>query len=373
MAIIADKLPLQLVPIRPAKLIQLFILTLVGSLLPFAGFAVENSRTVNDLKQKAQHAYIEGRYADAAAINKEIAEKHPESEARRYAVQMLGTIYENNIVDIRKAIRWDREYLKKYADPRQVSFYREKLASLGKLLRQEEDFKTYQTILFANQGDEIMVKKFEALLKDHPEFLLKDKVRRELGYAYARMDKRRQSYLAFEALSGNGEKKLSTSDRVAYETASRYWKETSAWGWAAWGVVAALWVAVLLMKPWKQLTRSSIRNFLIFALLWVLLTAIRMPTFYSMETTGYPLVIPDTVVYIAAGLNLTVLFWLLLLTRGKFWQTRLRALLWLSPVLTLLMTTAVFYLLVIHQPNGPQIMDVFSAQYQRWAEEWRLP
>ena len=164
MAIIADKLPLQLVPIRPAKLIQLFILTLVGSLLPFAGFAVENSRTVNDLKQKAQHAYIEGRYADAAAINKEIAEKHPESEARRYAVQMLGTIYENNIVDIRKAIRWDREYLKKYADPRQVSFYREKLSALGKRLRQGEEFQKYRSVLSCNDRAGIIVSKVMASL-----------------------------------------------------------------------------------------------------------------------------------------------------------------------------------------------------------------
>ncbi len=375
MATITDKLVLKLVAIRRTKLIPLLILTLFGGLflLPIAGFAAQDSPAVNELRQKAQHAYINGRYADAAAIDLEIAGKHPESEAARYAVQMLGTLYEDNIVDIKKAIKWDRKYLEKYASPRQVSFYQEKLASLEKLIQQEAAFKTYQAILFADQGDEIMVKKFEALLKDHPDFLLKAEVQRELGYAYARMDKRRQSYLAFEALSGNGGKKLSTSDQEAYETASRYWKETSAWGWVAWGVVVMLWAAALLMKPWKRLTQASIRTFLILVLLWVLLTAIRMPTFYSMETTGYPIIIPDTVVYIAAGLNLTTLFWLLLLTRGEFWQTRPRALRWLSPVLTLLMTTAVFYLFIIHQPNGPQIIDVFSAQYQRWAEEGRLP
>lgn len=375
MATITDKLLFKLVPIQRTRLMPLLFLTLLGGLflLPLAGFGSQSNPAVDELKQKAQHAYINGRYAEAAAIDLEIAEKHPESEAARYAVQMLGTLYEDNIVDIKKAIKWDREYLEKYASPRQVSYYKEKLASLEKLMQQEEAFKTYQSILFANQGDEVMVKKFEALLKEHPDFLLKDKVQRELGYAYTRLDKRRQSYLAFEALSGNGEKKLSTSDQLAFETASRYWQETSAWGWVAWGVVVILWIGVLLMKPWKQLTESSIRTFLILALLWILLTAIRMPTFYSMETTGYPIVIPDTVVYIAAGLNLTVLFWLLLLTKGKFWQPRPRALRWLSPVLTLLMTTAVFYLLIIHQPNGPQILDVFSAQYQRWAEEWRLP
>jgi hypothetical protein len=74
----------------------------------------------------------------------------------------------------------------------------------------------------------------------------------------------------------------------------------------------------------------------------------------------------------AAGLNLTVLFWMLLLTNGRFWQARPAALRWLSPLLTLIMTASVFYLLWIYQPNGPQITDLFSAQYQRWTEEMGL-
>ena len=68
---------------------------------------------------------------------------------------------------------------------------------------------------------------FEAFLKRHPDFIQKDKVQKEIAYAYVRMDKRRQSFLAFQALSKD-EKKLSPTDRAAYETASRYWKETSA-------------------------------------------------------------------------------------------------------------------------------------------------
>ncbi len=374
MPIITDRLQPELVPVRSANLIPSLVLTFLGILflLPLTGFTAQASLTVNELNLKAQQAYSEGRYAEAIAIDQEIAENYPGSKPARYAVQMLGTLYEDNLVDLKKAIKWDREFMEKYADSRQVSFYKEKLVSLEKLTQQEEAFKTYQKIRFANQGDEIMVKKFEALLKEHPDFLLKDKVRSELGYAYARMDKRKQSYLAFEALAEDGGNKISTSDRVAYETASRYWNETSAWGWVAWCVVASLWFAVLLMKPWKHLTRSSTRKFLVLALFWVLLTAIRMPTFYSLESEGYPIVIPDTAVYIASGINLTVLLWLFLLTRGEYWQTRPRALHWLSPVLALMMTAAVFYLFIVHQPNGPQIMDVFVENYRDWTTWWHL-
>jgi hypothetical protein len=340
--------------------------------LPIHGMASPVSSSANELKKKAQQDFISGRYADAETVNLEIVTKYPESKECQYAVQMLGTLYENNLVDLRKAIRWDREYLEKYADTRKVSFYKEKLISLEKLVQQEEVFRAYQKIRFANESDENMVKKFEALLNEHPDFILKDKVQSELGYAYARMDKREKSYLAFKALTRNGEKKLSTSDQVAFKAASRYWEETSTWGWVAWGVVVVFWVAVLLMKPWKQLTRSAIRNTLIVAFLWILLIAIRLPFFYSIETAGDPIKIPDTAVYIAAGLNLTILFWLLLLSRGKFWQTRPRALRWLGPVLTLVMTLAVFYLFIIHQPNGPQIMDVFADQYQDWAEDLKI-
>ncbi len=366
MKTITDMLLRKLAAVRRAGRAPLPVLVFLVSLffLPLAGYAAQDGPAVNALKQKAQQAYVNGRYVEAEALNLEIAKKHPASEARRYAVQMLGTLYEDNVVDLKKAIKWDREFLEKYADPRQASFYREKLASLEKLKSQEEAFKTYQAILSADQGDEVMTQKFEALLKAHPEFSLKDKVLSDLGHAYARLDKRKQSYLAFQALSGNGKNKISSSDQVAYEAAGRYWKESSIWAWVAWAVVVALWAAVLLMKPWQQLTRSSIRNFLIAVFLWVLLNALRMPTYYSMEPGGYPIVIPDTVVFMVAGLNLTVLFWLLLLTKGKFWQTRPRALRWLSPVLTLVMTAAVLYLFLVYYPNGPAIIDIFADTFR---------
>lgn len=364
--------------VRGAGLIvPLFLLTLFVSLLllPAGGFAAQDSPEAAQLKQDAQNAFLKGDYARAAAINLEIAGKHPGSEARRYAVQMLGTLYENNIVDIKKAIEWDREFLEKYADSRQVPVYTEKLAALVKLIVQQQAFKTYQSIRFAHESDEIMVKKFEALLKEHPDFLLKDKVESELGYAYARMDERKKSALAFQAIASQGENKLSTSDRAAYETVDRYWHMRTTWAFGAWLVIAMLWALVLAMKPWKQLTWPSIRKFLIWPALWVLLTAGSMPLFYSMETTGYPIIIPAATVYTAVGLNLIVLFWLLLLVKGQFWQTRRRAQRWLTPVLALLMTTGVFYLYVVYQQNGPFIADVCAVKYNYWGgelREWKL-
>ena len=97
---------------------------------------------------------------------------------------------------------------------------------------------------------------------------------------------------------------------------------TWTWAWVAWAVIVTLWAGVLLMKPWKQLTWASNRKFLLWPVLWLLLTAASMPFYYSLETTGYPIVIPATTVFVASGLNLMVLFWLLLLTKGEFWQTR---------------------------------------------------
>ncbi len=369
-----DRLLLKLVAIRRIKFIPLLALTLLGSLfcLPTAGFTDQDSGVVEKLNQKAQHAYISGSYAEATAINLEIAEKYPESKLRRYSVQMLGTLYENNLVDIKKAIKWDREYLKKYADPRQVDVYKEKVASLEKLMDQEQAFKTYQAIRFGREGDEVKAKKFEALLKDHPDFSMKAEVERELGFAYARMDKRRESYLAFQSLSKSLGKKLSSSDRQAYVTADTYWQMTSFWGVVAWSVILMLWAAALLMKPWKQLTPASIRKFLLWPVLWIVLVAASMPTFYSLENAGDTIIIHDIQVYKAAGLNLIVLFWLLLLMRGTFWQTRPRALRWLSPAFALMMTTAVFYLFIVNQANGPEIVSYFTVKYRHWMTEWGL-
>jgi len=368
-----DMLPLKLVIIRRPMLIQSFVLTLFISLffMPIAGFTEQDSPAVNELKQKAQAAFVKGNYAEAAASDEEIARQYPNSQARHYAVQMLGTIYEEHIVDIKKAVKWDREFLKKYADYRQAPFYNDKIASLEKALNQEQAFKTYKAIQFANKGDEFIVKQYEALLKEYPDFLLKADVERELAYAYARMDKRKQSAQEFEALSKTEGNKLSTSDQIALRTANRYWQMTWVWAWLAWAVIVILWTAVLIMKPWKQLTWASTRKFLLWPVLWVVLVCASLPTFYSIETSGYPIVIPDTMVFIAAVLNLIILFWLLLLTRAELWHTRRRTLIWLSPVLTVLMTTAVFYLFVVYQPNGPFITDVFAVKWQYLSGELR--
>jgi len=138
-------------------------------------------------------------------------------------------------------------------------------------------------------------------------------------------------------------------------------------------VVLGLWGAVLLGKPWRRITRRALWKLLIVALAWVALNVVRLPSFYKIETTGYPIVIPDTVVYMIVGFNLTVLVWIFLLRRGSLWARRPRTLRLVSPVLVTVMTTAVLYLIVICQPNGPQIVDVFPTVYHRWVEDLRRP
>jgi hypothetical protein len=346
------------------------ILTLVGSLflLPAAGLTAPDSTVVKQLEQKAQDAFLKGDYAAAAGFDLEIAEKHPGSAARRYAVQMLGTIYEDNLIDIDKAIKWNSEYLEKYAGSRQVPFYQGKLASLQKISdqKQEQAFKTYQSIRSTQDSDEALVKKLEVLLKEYPNFLLKDDALHDLGYAYARLDQRKKSALAFQAISSN---KLTSSDKVSYQNADRYWRMRTTWAWVAWAVIGMLWAVVLCMKPWERLTWASTKTFLWGPALWLLLTAASIPLFNSLETMGYPIQIPITMIFTASGLNLIVLFWLLLLMHGKFWTARPRALRWLSPVLALLMTTGVFYLFVVYEPNGPYTVDVCVVKYDYWKSE----
>lgn len=341
--------------------------------LPLVGPASPASTSADELQKKAQQAFVKGRYADAEAVNLEITAKHPGSKARRYAVQMLGSLYENNLVDLRKAMKWYGVYRDEYADPRQAAFYSDKIFVLATLLPQERAFADYQAIRFSNAGDEAVVERFEALLARRPDFLLKTEVKRELGQAYDRLDKRKLSYLAFQELVQRGGKDVTESDRLAYAKTGRHWRMTTVWAGVAWGVVAILWAAALLMKPWERLTRASFKTFVIGSCLWLLLAASRIPSFHAIDSSADQFRFPDSAVYIAAVINLPVLFWLLLLTRGKFWQTRRRALLWLSPLLTVLMTTAVLYLFFIYQPNGPKIMDDFAVKYRGWFETGQNP
>jgi tetratricopeptide (TPR) repeat protein len=405
-----DMLPLKRLALERSKLIPLFILTILGALLfclPGPGVAEQESQIINvqkqklpetfeqkpktegaeqlpkltavaELKQKAQDAFVHANYAEAAACNLKIAQKYPGSKERHYAVQMLGTIYENNLVDVRKAIKWNREFMQKYADSRQAPFYKEKLENLEKLVpvengtNQEEAYKAYQKIKFANRGDAFLVMNYEALLKKYPDFNLKVEIQKEIAYAYDRMNKPKESYAALQVIAAqNPGHKLSSTDQIMAEANHSYWEMTTTWKWVAWAVVAAFWGAVLLMKPWKRLDRLWFRTFLIWTVCWVLLVASRMPTFYSMEVDGYQFVIRDTAIYTMAALNLPVILWLMLLTRGDFWLTRPRALAWASPLLTLVMTVAIIYLFVAYQPNGPAIVSVFGVKYEYLIGEFR--
>ena len=390
MKTITGMLPLKNIAMKRAKLFPLLIPALLLMLcqFPVSGFAEQERPEVDeqkpkisevaDLKQKAQDAFIHGNYAAAAAANLEIAHKFPASKERHYAVQMLGTIYENNLVDVRKAIKWNREFMQKYADSRQAPFYKEKLERLEKLVpvekgtNQEEAYKTYQKIKFANKGDAYLVKNYEALLKEHPEFTLKVEVQKEIAYAYDRMNKPKESYAALQAVASESPNhKLSSTDLIMAEANRTYSEMSSTWKWVAWAVVAALWGAVLLMKPWNRLNRKAIWTFLIFTMLWALITASSMPTFYSMETEGYLFVIKDTAIYTLAAFNVPVILWLMLLTRGDIWLTRPRMLAWLSPFLTMVMTVAVIYLFIAYQPNGPAIVSVFGVKYDYLIGEMR--
>jgi hypothetical protein len=330
---------------------------------------------VAELKQKASDAYLHSRYEEAAALNLKIAQKFPGSKERHYAVQMLGTIYEDNITDIKKAIKWDREFMQKYAVSRQVPFYKEKLeklASVEKVANQEEAFKSYQKIKFSNKGDAYLANKYEELLRENPDFTLKVEVQKEIAYAYDRMNMHKESYAALQAVAAQTPgHKLSSTDLIMAKDNHTYWEMDSTWKWVAWGVVAALWGSILLMKPWKRIDRATVRTLVILVAVWILLAAARMPTFYSMETGGYKFVIKDTAIYTLAALNVPVILWVMLLTRGEIWVTRLRTLRLISPLLTMVMTVSVIYLFIAYQPNGPEIIHEFGEKYDYLIGEFR--
>ena len=329
---------------------------------------------VAELKQKAADAYLHGRYAEAEPLFLKIARKFPASKERRYAVQMLATIYEDNLVDPLKAIKWDREFLKKYADYRQVPVFKEKiekLAGIEKVANQKEAFKRFQNIKFANKGDEYLVTNYGKLLKDYPDFSMKIEVEKEIAYAYDRMHKSKESYAALEKVAAmTPGHRLSSTDQIMADDNHEFWEMSSTWKWVAWGVLAALWIPVLLMKPWRRFDRASFRTLMIWIAIWIVLCAVRMPFFYNMETEGFLYVIKDTTIYALFAVNLPVIVWLVLLTRGEFWVTRRRALRWVSPPLAIVMTVTSIFLFIATHPNGPAIISVFGPKYHYLVSEF---
>ena len=236
-----------------SRFFPLFVLVFFVLLFwkPANGLAEQDDPEAKALQLKAQKAFTDRHYDEAAGIDEKIARMYPGTLERRFAVQMLGSIYEDNLVNIGKALKWDREYLKKYANPRQASYYTEKIATLEKLKVQEDSFRIYKRIRFAGKGDAIMVKEFEVLLKEHPDFLLKNDVERELAYAYSRMDKRKESFQAIQNIARNNPNEVSKLDRALANDNERYWKMQQRYSLIAWSIVALLWGLALSMRPWS--------------------------------------------------------------------------------------------------------------------------
>jgi hypothetical protein len=189
-----------------------------------------------------------------------------------------------------------------------------------------------------------------------------------LAQAHVRLDHRRAAYETYQALSREPAG-LTASDRPAYEKAAHNWRLSGVWAGVAWAIVALLVGAALAMRPWETVTRADLRQLLWWCAGWLALSALRLPAYHAAAWDENPF--PPSAVYVAAVLDLGVLAWLFLFVKGAFRRTRPRALLAVAPALTLLATGAAYYLFLVYQPRGPDIIDAFGVEYAHWAERWR--
>jgi hypothetical protein len=337
-------------------------------LLLIANKALGAEAGAEELKRLASQEFVAGHFAQAAAHCEELARRYPPAPERRYAVQMLGTLYEEKLVDVGKAIFWSRRFLEEYAEARQADFYRRKLATLEALRGQEATFARWQALRISDPPDEILAREAEALLGAQPDFVLRADVLRTLAQAHVRLDHRRAAHEAYEALSRTPGG-LTESDLPAREKAAHNWRLSSVWAGAAWAMVAGLLAAAVAGRPRATLTRTDLGRLAPWVAAWLVFSVLRLPSYFAAAADENPF--PPSAVYLAALLELAILAWLFLFVKGGFWRTRSRALLLSAPALTLLLTAAVYYLFLVYQPKGPDIIDSFGVEYAHWAERWR--
>lgn len=338
------------------------------ALLLIASNAVGAEPGAEELKRLVSQEFVAGQFAQAAAHCEELSMRYPRAPEGRYAVQMLGTIYEEKLADLGRAILWSRRFLDEYVDAREAEFYRRKLATLEALRGQEASFARWQALRRSGPPDAVLAREAEALLCDQPDFALRAEVLRAAAQAHARLDHRRAAYEAYEALS-RAPGGLTASDRPAYERAARGWRLSSVWAGGAWSVVAVLFGAAVAARPWARLTRTDLGRLAQWVAAWLVFSALRLPSYAAAAADENPF--SPSAVYVAALLNLALLAWLFLFVKAGFWRTRRRALLVSAPALMLLLTAAVYYLFLIHQPKGPDIIDSFGVEYAHWAQRWR--
>lgn len=161
-----------------------------------------NGNTINEIKDKAQKAFIGGDYILSNNLFSNICiHKDSDFNSQKYAYRMKALLMEQYLSNIDSAIILYNEYYKNYCiNTREKEHTIKKLEFLKSLGLNKKAYGKYQQIIFTNSNDLKRTIELNNFLKNHPDFFLKKEAHKQLAIAALNSNQFAVAYKAYNII-----------------------------------------------------------------------------------------------------------------------------------------------------------------------------
>ena len=330
-------------------------------------FAFYSGASGELLQKQAHNQYVNREFRKAAATNLAIlADSASSAHHRRYATQMLGTIYENHLCNFDSALIWYHRFADTYARGGQKTFYKKKIDFLEGLSEQEKKgYAILQKAIYATKDSLEQIALLEKGLAAAPELpnrieilkLISHKAFEAMLYAKARA--------AMIEIEKSDPKLIKGDMLYRFEMVQSIWRKTIM-ARIFWVIVILLLAAVLPTVPYGRLSGKAWKMFGLLcgaaALLGIVGIVVYLAKIHMLDHNPFP----KNSIYVAALLLLAVTIWTFLARFSIIGRTSGRAAIVVLPLLSLLLTYATIFLFSYHQPKRVKIFTEFGERYEHW-------
>ncbi|MBN1308169.1 MAG: hypothetical protein JXA18_09655 [Chitinispirillaceae bacterium] len=321
------------------------------------------------LQQLAHRQYVGRQYREAATANLAIlADTASIEKDRRYAMQMLGTIYEHHLLNFDSAIYWYDKFSEKYARGNQREFYRNKLKMLrGLEATEKKAYSAIQKATYATHAPKEQIELLEEGLSTAPSLPNREKVLLQLSHtAFEAGDysKARSAMLRLKELQPAA---VSGELRTRFAQVRAIWRR-SIIARVCWAVIALLAAAILLTVPYRKITRRAWKMLAYLFAVWVPVAAAVIVIYLLKIHTREHNPFSVTSIFIAALILLGVAVWTFFARFSLPYRICGRWAVVALPAVSFLLTIAACFLFCYQQPKRVKILDEFGERYLHWIQ-----
>lgn len=326
----------------------------------------------DSLQRQAHKQFINKQYRKAASTNLSIvADTNTSINDRRYAMQMLGTLYENHLLQFDSAAFWFEQFNEKYASITQHDYYKNKISFLRGLKGNEiKGYSIVQKAIFASNDLQEQVKLLEDGLALAPQLPNRKKVLiflSQKAYDAGMYAKAYKTMLQLQEMAPG---------ILAGELKDRYSKvrtiyQQSIIARISWAIVILLFLIVIFSTSYKLISFKALKKLYYLIIGWTLFSIILLIIYFIRinRLDHNPFSIFS--IFIAIFLLLVITVWIFfarfsLLNRSSYTKTII-----VLPLCSFILTLAVWFLFLYYQPERTKILYEFSERYMHWIEGTR--